>query len=85
MAVYRGLKRQCIRGLKKVISGEISVEKISFEKFYFTKRFVFELQQESLELFLSSRAHFYIYDLGSLLPAGTVTVKRGNIRNKIRK
>ena len=55
--------KNSIRGLKmsfpvifRFISGEISAEKI-----FYTNRFVFEFQGESLELFLSYLAHFRRY------------------------
>ena len=61
------------------ISDEISVEKIFLENFYSTKRFVLEFQGESLEQFLSYRAHSSVMsileDFGSLLPARSVAVK----------
>ena len=53
--------KKSIRGLKNVISGEISAEKNFFEHFYSTKRFVFEFNGESLELFLSYLARFSCY------------------------
>ena len=60
-------------------SVEISDEKNFFKHFYSIKRFVFEFQGESLELFLSYLAHSAVIaileDFGSLLPARTVTVK----------
>ena len=56
----------------RVISVEISTDKDFFGNFYCTKRFVFEFQGESLELFLSYRAHFCRYQHFS-----TVTVKFG--------
>ena len=56
----------------RFISGEISAEKMFLEKFYCTKRFVFEFQGESIELFLSYRASILV-NFGSI--ARTVTVK----------
>jgi len=54
--------KNSIRGLKNVISGEISAEKNFLENFYSTKRYVFEFQGESLDQFLSYRAHFRRYE-----------------------
>ena len=61
--------KNSIRGLKNVISGPFSVhlrrnfrQIIFFEHFYSTKRFVFEFQGDTLELFLSYRAHFHRYN-----------------------
>jgi len=61
--------KNSIRGLKmsvpvnfRFISGEISAEKFFLEKFYSTKRYVFEFQGESLDQFLSFRAHFRRYE-----------------------
>ena len=66
-----------------VVFGSFLVEflpKIKFsEHFHSTKRFIFEFQGESLELFLSSLAHFRRYHhlrgYWIILPARTVTVK----------
>ena len=61
--------KNSIRGLKmsfpvifRFISVEISTEKKSFGTFYSTKRFVFEFQGESRELFSSYHANFRRYE-----------------------
>ena len=60
------------------ISREVSAE-VYLANFYRTKRFVFEFQGESLEQFLSYRAHFAVIsileDFGSLLPPRPEAVK----------
>ena len=62
----------------RFISVEISAEKNFLEKFYCTKRFVFEFQGGLLSYFwaivLISAVISILDDFGSLLPARTVTV-----------
>ena len=63
---------------KNVISCEIAVKQ-NFEHFYSTKKFVFDFQGESLQLFwailLNAVFITILEDFGSLLPARIVTVK----------
>ena len=63
----------------RFISGEIAAEKFCLKKFCCTKRFVFEFQESLLSYFwaivLISAVISILGDFGSLLPAGTVTVK----------
>ena len=53
----------------KFISGEISTEKIFLEKFYTTKRYVFEFQTNSWAFVLISAVMRILEDFDSLLPA----------------
>ena len=74
----RFLVKKCHIWSISVQSGEISAEKNFFLRyFYNTKRFVFEFQGESIEPFLSYRAHFrrYQHYRGFWQSAGTVTVE----------